>query len=180
MALEFYIQASNPDMIRECDPADESLSDALQAVFASNTERLIMIWNGIFIPLSYKYDISLMVDDILVLCSEMLAAESGSQRIGWPSSTFTVVWDVEWSGATVSVNGLWNCVIGGTEAQLARKPGILMPRVEFLSEWKRPLEIVLNALREAGYTERQIRGFGGLVDVVSRLPQRSELYGDRC
>lgn len=179
MALEFYIQAGNPGMTRECDPADESLSDALQAVFPSKTEHLIMVWNGIFIPLSYKYDISLMVDDIVALCSEMLTAERGSQRIAWPSNTFTVVWHVEWSGTNVGVNGLWNCIIGGTEALLARKAGISMSREEFLSEWKRPLEIVLKALREAGYTERQIRGFAGLVDVVSRLPQRSELYGNR-
>jgi len=35
------------------------------------TEDAILIWNAIYIPLNYKYDISYMIDDILNLLKKI-------------------------------------------------------------------------------------------------------------
>ena len=69
--LNFYIQASNPRFQDSINIYDESLSDAIESVFPLNTENAILVWNYISIPLSYKYDISYMIEDILQLLDEL-------------------------------------------------------------------------------------------------------------
>ncbi|MEO7594939.1 MAG: hypothetical protein ABI134_27225, partial [Byssovorax sp.] len=77
MATEFFIQSSNPRSSSECDADDASLCDAVQTVFPMATESMIMVWSGVYIPLGYKYDVSLMVDDIIDLCNDILLTKEG-------------------------------------------------------------------------------------------------------
>lgn len=178
MATEFFIQSSNPCSSSECDADDASLSDAVQTVFPMETERMIMIWSGIYIYLGYKYDVSLMVDDIIDLCNDILQTKDGRRCVHWPSNTFAAVWDVAWDSSAVIVNAQWNRVVGGIEAILASKPSISVPRADFLAEWKRPLEIAEGALQRAGYKPEQIPRLVALHDLVARLPQYGRLYSD--
>jgi hypothetical protein len=178
MAIEFFIQTGNPRTNRECDPGDESLSDALQTVFPMYTEYMVMAWNQAFIPLSYKYDVSLMVDDIVILCNDLLKNKEGHRRICWPSNSFAAVWDVKWDSFAVAVNAQWSRVHGGTEAILRSKQSVSVPQADFLAEWKRPLEIATKALCGAGYAQSQIRGLVDLQGVVPRLPPHAHLYRD--
>jgi hypothetical protein len=46
------------------DESDSTLSDAAQTVFPLE-ERAFLNWNELTLPLSYKYDISLMLEDIV-------------------------------------------------------------------------------------------------------------------
>jgi hypothetical protein len=178
MATAFIIQASNPRAELIHDIEDESLSDAVQAVFPMETEDMLMVWNGIYVPLSYKYDVSLMVDDILDLCGNLLAATEGHRVIWWPSNTFAAVWDVKWCSNVVTIKAQWHRVVGGTEALLAAKPCISIPVDDFLAEWKRPLELVADALRGAGYTQEQISRVSDIDEAVVKLPMHGQLY--RC
>jgi len=73
----FYIQASNPKSQDKVETGDGSLADAIENTFLLNTENAILMWNYICIPLSYKYDISYMIEDIVSLLSEMQNKESG-------------------------------------------------------------------------------------------------------
>jgi hypothetical protein len=179
MATEFVIQSSNPRAESTWEAEDASLSDAIQSVFPLGTERLVLAWNGIYVPLGYKYDVSLMVDDVVDLATEILAESTGSKEIHWPSNTFAAVWDVRWDAGYVTVSGKWTRVLGGTEALLTASGSIRVPIAEFLGEWKRPLELVADALRRAGYGEEQIPRLAVLDDVVRRLPQTGQLYEHR-
>lgn len=176
MATEFVIQSSNPRIELTWEAEDNSLSDAIQSVFPLRTERMVLTWNGIYIPLSYKYDVSFMVDDVVDLAMAMLTHSTGSKEIHWPSNTFAAVWDVRWEAGYVSVIGEWTRVVGGTEALLAASGAIRVPVAEFLGEWKRPLELVADALHRAGYGEVQVPKLALLDDVVKRLPQPGQLY----
>ena len=75
--LNFYIQASNPKVQCEINYSDETLADATESIFLLNTENAILMWNYICIPLSYKYDISYMLDDIMILLNELKNKKSG-------------------------------------------------------------------------------------------------------
>jgi hypothetical protein len=178
MATEFFIQSSNPCSSPECDADDASLSDAVQTVFPMVTESMIMVWSGVYIPLGYKYDVSLMVDDIIDLCNDILLTKEGRRCVHWPSNTFAAVWDVAWDSSAVTVNAQWSRVVGGMEAMLASKSSISVPRADFLAEWKRPLEIADGALHRAGYKPEQIPRLVALHDLVARLPQYGRLYSD--
>jgi len=176
MAIEFIIQASNPRALRNRDLDDETLSDAVQSVFPMGTERAILVWNNMYVPLGYKYDLSLMVDDVIGLLEVMMASSQSKRRVSWASNTFASVWDIEWGSGKVSVQTQWNRVVGGTESILMGKPSVSVPEEDFLAEWKRPLEIVRDALRGAGYIHQQIPQMRRLEQVVVQLPRYGCLY----
>jgi hypothetical protein len=176
MATEFFIQTGNPRTEPSWEADDASLSDAIQSVFPLRTEDLVLVWNGIYVPLGYKYDVSFMVDDVIDLAAEMMAERTGGKEIHWPSNTFAAVWDVRWDAGHVSVAAKWTRVVGGTEMLLAASGSIRLPVTEFLGEWKRPLEVVSDAMHRAGYSASQIPRLAVLDDVVRRLPQTGQLY----
>jgi hypothetical protein len=176
MNYRFVIQASNPRALRQFDPNDASLSDAVQTVFPLETEYALMIWNWVYIPLSYKYDLSLMADDSVALVEEMTSEERGRRVIQWPSNTFAATWKVEWGDGKATVDAVWDSVLGDTEAQLKAKPTIVVPTVDFVSEWRRPLEVIAAALEGAGYTARALHGLARMKAAIDRTGGGGILY----
>lgn len=75
--MNFYIQANNPKVLKEYNAEDESIADAMETIFPLYTESAILVWNHISIPLSYKYDISYMMDDVLDLLESFMQAKNG-------------------------------------------------------------------------------------------------------
>src|SRR5882762_374566 len=112
MEYRFVIQASNPRTLSQFDPDDSSLFDAIQTVFPLEAEYALLTWNWVYIPLDYKYDWCLLVDEVISLVECMTSEQSGSRTIHWPSNTFSAVWDVEWADGKVTVNATWKCVLG--------------------------------------------------------------------
>lgn len=178
MAIEFIIQASCPRALTAHEPDDESLSDAIQTVFPLATERAILMWNRICVPLSYKYDISELADDILRLLESMLAGGRGALVVEWPSSSFAAKWTITWTDATTAIQAEWTSVSAGIESVLASRGHIEVPTREFLAEWRSLLVVVERALAGAGYTEAQLVGLEQLRRVIAELPGNSELYPD--
>lgn len=176
MTTSFEIQTGQPRTEAAHDPEDESLCDAIQGAFPLRTEHMFMVWNHVYIPLGYKYDVSLIVDDALDLVDAMLSEATGLRTIHWPSNTFASSWTVEWRGALVTIQATWSCVLGGTESLLNASGPVVLPVDEFVAEWKRPFELVARALREAGYSEHQIPRLAVLESVASRVRKHGRLY----
>lgn len=177
-AYRFAVQASNPRSLTAFDTDDQSLSDAIQTVFPLETEYALIVWNWVYIPLSYKYDISMMAEDLIKLIELMFSKESGSRTIQWPSNTFASTWSVEWNNETTTVKAEWDCVLGETEPVLATKPIILLRTADFINEWKRLLETVGEALTAAGYTPEHLVGMRSLNEVIGRISHYGILYRD--
>jgi hypothetical protein len=176
MAVEFVIQASNPRALRACDSGDQSLSDAIQTIFPLDTEWAFLAWNQVFVPLGYKYDVSMMVEDIILLLEQMLSDEQGARTIHWPSNTFSAVWDVAWKDDAMTVSAKWDCVVGGVEPLLSSRPSVSVPKAEFLAEWKSLLATTERAISSAGYTGDQIPDLIRLRNVIGKLPGHGALY----
>ena len=94
--MSFYIQAGNPKSQGVADCNDKTLADAIESIFPLNTESAILMWNYISIPLSYKYDISYMMEDILLLLHTLQYREKGELTIHWLPDTFRCDWIVRW------------------------------------------------------------------------------------
>ena len=121
MADRFDIQAGYPRSLKKFDPEDKSLCDALQTVFVTNTEKLLLCWNAVYVPVSYRYDFSLLIEDVVDLCDAILASPNGSRHIEWPSNTFQATWELRWTGQTISIHATWRTVLGGTEGLLTAR-----------------------------------------------------------
>jgi hypothetical protein len=176
MSYRFAIQASNPRFVSEFDVNDTNLSDAIQTVFPLETEYALLVWNWVYVPLTYKYDLSLMVDDMIGLVEVMISEPSGNLTIQWPSNTFAATWRIGWDSGTTKVQAEWLCVLGDTEAMLATKPNIVVQTADFIAEWRRPLEVIVSGLDAAGYNATNLPGIGRLQALVGKIGHCGMLY----
>lgn len=142
--LSFYIQASNPKFQYVENFDDESLSDAIESAFPLNTENAILSWNYVSIPLSYKYDISYMMEDILKLLYDLQSKEDGKIVIHWLPDTFRSNWTLSWNNGKLEIQSQWECTVGHLERILNEKPNISLSINTFVSEWKEILCTVID------------------------------------
>lgn len=172
--LHFYVQASSPRF--HCEASDEhaeSLGEAVEYSFPLLTEKMFMAWKGHRIPLCYKYDLSVIVEDLLELLVE-LQRPSGEQETFWGSDTFCGRWFLKWGDGRLEVQADWRDVGAGLEKLLASE--ISIPVAHFLAEWKRPLGILCDALQNSGYTVENLPAMQLLKDVHESLTQEGILY----
>ena len=175
MPQQFTLQASNPQPVLQFDSDDASIADAIQTIFPLNTERAFLNWNYVYVPLSYKYDLSLMIDDVIGLIETIAGNARGTTSIHWPSNTFAATWTLAWNDEHLTIDAEWRSVSGNVEQLLSARPHIVLRTGEFLAEWKRPLDIILKALSAAGYNEG-LRGMARLRRVVEVIPGSGLLY----
>ena len=176
--MEFWIQASCPKYTKSFDSDDESLSDAIQTVFPMLTEKAFLIWKAIYIPLCYKYDISIMANDILDMLENLINKSTGDMSIHWASDTFANVWMLEWNNDYLEIEAQWNSVIGGTEQILSTKGSIKIPKQRFIAEWGGILNNVIIGLKQSGYTEDKLCGMSKLIEIFNKVEGKGVLYSD--
>jgi len=178
MTYRFAVQASSPGRLGCFDADDVSLSDAIQTVFPLEAEYALIVWNWIYVPLSYKYDLSFMAEDLIALIGAMISEPAGHRVIQWASNTFAGTWIVDWGGERTTVHATWDCVLGNTEGQLNAKPTIIVETGQFLGEWRRPLEVIVAALDAAGYTTARIASLAPMRQIVESIDHYGILYGE--
>lgn len=172
----FSIQASAPVATRERDDSDASLSEAIQTIFPLHTELGFMCWNWSYIPLSYKNDWSEIVDDVVVMATAIADAPHGRLEVEWPSNTFSARWTIGWTETIVNVDAEWREVGGVSAEWLNGRPRLEWSRSGFLSEWRRPLVLLRDALDAAGYRPQLSSPMAAMDRAIERCPGPATLY----
>jgi hypothetical protein len=134
--MQFMIQASDPQPSNLVSPEDLSLGEAMETIFPLTTEFALLAWNDVYVPLTYKYDLSVMIDDIMKMLNKVVSIDDGTATICWPSNTFSSQWTLTWSTSGLSIAAVWESVIGGTEGLLNRVAYLEIDKNEFLFAWK--------------------------------------------
>jgi hypothetical protein len=134
--MEFMIQASDPQPSKFVSAEGLSLGEALETIFPLTTEFALLAWNDVYVPLTYKYDISIMIDDVIGMLNKIVSVEDGTATIYWPSNNFSSKWILSWNTSGLSIETVWESVIGGTESLLNRAPYLEIDKNEFLFAWK--------------------------------------------
>lgn len=174
--LKFEIQVSNPRISGYCDPEDRALDECVETCFLLNSEMALIDWSGIFIPMHYKYTISTILGDILVMLEALLDKTRGELNIVWPSNDFSGQWIMSWKDDSLVIKAKWNSVIGQTECLLNSLSALEIRKSSFMSEWKMLLEKIIYGLTECGYDELQINDLSRLKAVNSRIQDVGMLY----
>jgi hypothetical protein len=174
--VDFWIQASCPRCTGFFDGEDQNLSNAIETIFPMMTEKAVMVWKSIYIPLCYKYDISYMIDDILYILEKLRSNSSGEISLHWASDTFANVWNISWSDEQMEINSQWGSVLGHTEQLLTTKGAITLSKKSFRSEWKRVLFNIISGLRESGYEEGSLSGMSRLIAEYNAIDGEGVLY----
>lgn len=175
----FYIQTSNPFIVKETNIHDSKISEAIESVFPMNTEELILFWNHVGIPISYKYDISYMIDDILMMLQNIKLKGKGELLIHWLPDTFRADWKLEWSGEKISINANWENLKGNLQKILVDSKRVELLKKEFISEWKMLLKILISALKTNGYDLLIKHQYDELVKNFKDIKDYGILYRNR-
>lgn len=177
--MEFYIQASSPRISNKFDIDDESISESIETIFLLNTEMALINWSGVFVPMSYKYTISTMIPDIILMIHTLIRKEKGELEIYWPSNDFNSHWILSWSDDSLVIKARWESVIGGTESLLNLLEPLKINKSKFITEWRALLEVILNALDICGYKESIIDEIFLLKEVCHSFKGHGLLYTEK-
>lgn len=177
--MAFYIQASNPTFTQENNFEDRSLSDAVESAFPLSTENAMLVWNHINIPLSYKYDISYMLCDIIDLLKALQNQKCGKKTIHWLPDTFRCDWGISWEEGKMEIQAHWECTVGHLERILNEHDTISLGVRDFESEWKEILYVVIKGLLSSGYDKKKIEGMEDLLILYDKIKDSGTLYRTR-
>jgi len=166
--MKFAIQAGNPQT-NEPNIFESSLSEAIETVFPLYTENAFLCWNHIYIPLSYKYDLSYMINDILIMLDKIMSDETGCLTIHWLPDTFRCDWQVKWNSNELVVESNWECTVGDLEKLLNESGSITLPKDVFINEWKRILENLISGLKAHGYTPNILPEMNYLISIKNLI-----------
>lgn len=174
--LRFYWQASSPRFEAVLDPRIDTIGEAIETVFIFLTERALLNWNGCRVSLCYKYDLSVIIDDVLDML-EALIEPSGQWTATWSSDTFNGQWKLVWDSEIVDLEADWDDVGGGALEGLKQvEKTVRITKQHFLCEWGRPLRIVHKALTDSGYDPLKVEGFTRLTNILSCITGDGILY----
>lgn len=150
----FSIQISNPVYSAIAENNYQGISELLEDIFPLNTELCIMSWNHICVPLSYKYDISIILDDIIFIIDEISKTTNGYLEIDWPSNTFSANWSISWKNEEIKIITKWHSIVGNIENVLNRVNEISIKKLDFLAEWKKLIEKVIEVTNGTNYPDK--------------------------
>lgn len=174
--MNFKIQACNPKTQNPAERRVEDLAAAIQAIFAADTEDAFLLWNGIPVRLSYKYDLSVLIDDLLPLLAKLLDSPTGAQQVYWASNTFQAEWALEWTADQVTIIATWDSVAGGYEDLLNQRNMLEVERKGFLREWRAVLRHVLDKVNKANLEIEDQSSIDLLRKIEAALPSVRSLY----
>jgi hypothetical protein len=73
--LSFEVHGSRQERahLRVRRDEDEHIGDAIQTVFPMWTEDAYLVWNGVHVPISYKYTLSFLIQDVVTMLERFVA-----------------------------------------------------------------------------------------------------------
>jgi hypothetical protein len=167
----FLLPASQPGIK---DPQDTTLSEALESCFPHLLDGAVLHWRGIAVPLSYKYDLSIIIQAVLALVRHLRTGSGKNFAIAWPSNTFRTDWHVALIGSRVRVTAAWESVSaqwGPLEEALNAAPVVEASRADFLAQWVALLRFANQALLDTGYTPAELEDYAPLGAELAHHPQ---------
>ncbi|MDH6310483.1 hypothetical protein M2451_004011 [Dysgonomonas sp. PFB1-18] len=160
------IQISNPELSFVKNKDDASIEEALESIFLRNTEYAVLIWENLFIPLSYKYDISIMAKDFIKIL-EFIEGTDSKIEIHWASNTFSSIWYLtKLQNGELEIKSLWVCVLGELRELLTKKSNICVTQIAFSKELRKMLFFLKDCLDKCGYTANELYDYNLLIKYI--------------
>jgi len=170
-SILFSVQAGNPKRSEHHAENYDSMSEAVEKAFDFYSENATVFWNDCYFRLCYKYEISTLLDDLMLLLEMLLTETEGHEVFNWGIDTFDASWTMDWSSDWLRVTSEWKAVSGPCLSRLRSQPTIEVSKIDFVCEWRRLLTTVLEGLRHCGYTETNLPEMEKLCELLSRIPE---------
>ncbi|KAK1182290.1 hypothetical protein B7755_031675 [Streptomyces sp. NBS 14/10] len=135
--VRFYIQSGCPEVLK-VETADD-MADAVGQLYPLETEHAVLVWNRIPVLLEYRYDIPVLLDDLVPLLEEIQRAEFSETRVYWGSDTFSTEWQIRRDGELLRIDSRWMAVSGSYESLLNGRSQLTVEIRSFVAEWLKVL-----------------------------------------
>ncbi len=149
----FNIKFKKSKEIAEPDLEDTTYSEAIETIYSIN-DKLIIIWKGVDIILSFKYDLSDIWNDIIKSISNIENDFVESLTFEFPSQTFFGSLSIVKKNEYLLINAKWDRVNGGEEKLEKLKAVGLDMKIKkeyFLNEWIGLVNEVECDIKKSGY-----------------------------
>ena len=144
---EFEMLAGQPvGLIKDLSTTSD-ISEAIELCFPMDTDDAKMIWGGIDVPVNYKYDVSVVYEDIMELLCCCLKRESTTVYFG--SNTFSGTLSIYPIEDSYIIRGSWDSLFGCKEVELNRIPKLRVSRSSFVNSWCSLLKEVLRTISQS-------------------------------
>ncbi len=158
----FLIHPGNPVWQEPEFPVAEDLSEAIEAVFSMETEDAVMVWGNQAVPVSYKYDMSVIVEDVIFMLECLMRRNSGEETVFFSSDTFNSEWLMKWDDGRLFIDPAWNSVSGNRHGELNAVGATEVSVSHFVRQWTIVLEKIYEAVLMSGVTLEDRENFDAL------------------
>lgn len=174
--MAFVLQVSNPATQPPRPAKVADLAQAVEAIYPMMTEDAVFIWNFYPLLVGYKYDLSVMIDDLLPMLSQILDLESGEYVVHWGSDTFRDIWRLRWDNDQLTAEIDWQGDLGDRAEFFQGLAVVNMARADFLAEWKMLLTRIRTDVESAPLKMANRAAFDRLRAIEAAIPRYGQLY----
>ncbi|GAA2362158.1 hypothetical protein GCM10010246_61360 [Streptomyces cuspidosporus] len=135
--MGFCVQPGCPEVLKV--ESAEDMADAVGQLYPLETEHAVLVWNRVPVLLEYRYDIPVLLDDLVPLLEEVRRPEFSETRVYWGSDTFSAEWQIRRDGALLDIHSRWMAVSGGYEFLLNDRSQLTVEINSFVAEWLKVL-----------------------------------------
>lgn len=100
--------------------------------------------------IGYKYDLSVLIDELLPLLSAILQSDQGEYQVSWDSTSFLGYWYLTWDERQMTIEAEWLRVVGKYSGLLNNHDTVRTSKDAFLREWKGLLSKLIEAINLTG------------------------------
>ncbi|MEU5808735.1 hypothetical protein [Streptomyces sp. NPDC047718] len=115
------------------------LADAVGQMYSSESEDAVLVWNRVPIRLTYRYDIAVLLDDLVPLLEEVRRPGFSAAEVFWGSDTFRAEWELAREGDGLRIRARWHSTLGNHESLLTERGDVAVAAEEFVREWSKVL-----------------------------------------
>lgn len=142
--MNFWLQTGNPETL-EVGPAAD-MADAAGQMYPMETEDAILFWNRVPVRLEYRYDIPVLLDDLVPLLEEVQNPGFSRTQVHWGTDTFAAEWNIERDGDSLRIDSRWDSVHGSYESLLNDRSQLTVRIDSFVAEWLKVLRRITSDL----------------------------------
>jgi|GEM_PF-1975116 len=158
----FLIHPGNPAWQEPESPVAEDLAEAVEAVFSMETEDAVMVWGNQAVPVSYKYDMSVIAEDVIFMLECLRAENRGEETFFFSSDTFSSEWLMKWDDSRLFIDPTWNSVSENRHGELNAVGAAEVSVSHFVGQWTMVLEKIYEAVLMSGVTMEDRKNFDAL------------------
>ena len=163
----FRVETNSSDTLIYNQPQrEETLSEAIEELYDSNNS-MYLFWNNEKILLGHKYDLSIIIKDIIWLTNLISHENFNDEIVHWPSSTFNAKWSIKSLNEKIQIEAEWYSIRPIISKEMILNNKIIIEKNKLKDELIKILIAVEKDLKSVGYTKENLNEMKELEDLTN-------------